>query len=40
MGMNGGGKKWAMEGRAGFESEREDVGVERQSKGGVNVVEK
>lgn len=37
--MNGGAKKWAMEGRAGLKTEREDKGVKRESKGGVHMVE-
>lgn len=39
MGVDGGAELGAAEGGAGLEDEGEDVGVERESKGGLYVVE-
>lgn len=39
LGVDGGAELGAAEGGAGLEDEGEDVGVERESKGGLYVVE-
>lgn len=39
MGVNCSAKLWSVNGGAGLEDERKDMGVERQGKGGLNVAE-